>query len=124
MDEIINIENIKIHLFKNELLMNKKEYQPFLDKLTNYKYIKKCDDLKLGRYIRWIPLIDPDIFNLTVGGFICGIHCNETNTKILCKNYKNDLFNCIFDSSLVFQKLSKQETMIKDILSDLLVGSI
>uniref|UniRef100_A0A6C0H628 Uncharacterized protein n=1 Tax=viral metagenome TaxID=1070528 RepID=A0A6C0H628_9ZZZZ len=116
MNKFNGIEEQKLELFRNKLLLN--DYNDFLEKLYNYKYIENINDIKLGRYIRWISLLNDEL-KLTSGGFCCSIILNEKETKIFCKNVMNETFCCIFDSSLVFQKFSKQEIIIRKIIIDI-----
>jgi len=71
-----------------------------------YTYIDNLDDLKLGRYLRWIHVNNLEkIYN---GGFL--VKSGEVCT---CKNTKGGLFTFIFEENLVFQRMSKQEIIIK-----------
>ena len=44
-------------------------------------------DIKVGSFIRWIPLSNPDKIILTRGGNICDINITDKGTSIVVKNY-------------------------------------
>ena len=71
-----------------------------------YTYIEDLNDLKLGRYIRWIHL--DNLHKIYNGGFLVKI-----DDVCTCKNTKGGLFTFIFEENLVFQRMSNQELIIK-----------
>ena len=71
-----------------------------------YTYIESVEDLKLGRYVRWIHT--SDLKKIYGGGFLVLI--GEVCT---CKNGKNDLFTFVLEECLVFQRMSNDEIILK-----------
>jgi hypothetical protein len=71
-----------------------------------YDYMEELDDLKLGRYVRWIHMDNlKKIYN---GGFLVLI-----GDVCTCKNGQGALFTFVFEDNLVFQKMSNDEIIIK-----------
>ena len=82
-----------------------------LFKLRNYKYMVTPDELTEGRYIRWIRIDDLAKTKLTAGGIIVSI--SDEGETIVCKNSRNMLYQVRFDRSLIFQKLTEGEELIR-----------
>ena len=71
-----------------------------------YTYIEDIEDLKLGRYIRWIHTDNlKKIYN---GGFLLVI-----DDICTCKNAQGVLFSVVFEDCLIFQRMSNDEIIIK-----------
>ena len=88
---ILNLTSKKIADIKENILSEigiiddiKKD---FMNKLQNYLYIDEIPDIRVGSFIRWIPLINPDKIILTRGGNICDINITDKGTSIVVKNY-------------------------------------
>ena len=88
----------------------------FHKKLKNYRYCSDLKDLQYGYYIRWIRLMNPEKIHLTNGGIVCEVKIINNEIHIVCKNNFNRLFQIKFDECLIFQKLTKQENVILNIL--------
>ena len=88
----------------------------FHKKLKNYRYCSDLKDLQYGYYIRWIRLMNPEKIHLTNGGIVCEVKIINNEIHIVCKNNFNRLFQIKFDKCLIFQKLTKQENVILNIL--------
>ena len=87
---------------------------PILSKLSFYHYVDEIDQVKIGSYVRYIPIQNPV---LKTGGIVCDIKINNTGTTLLCKcNHpsRNRVFQIRFSDHIVFQKCSQNE---KNILS-------
>ena len=71
-----------------------------------YTYVEEMEDLKLGRYIRWIHT--ENLKKISNGGFL--IKIGEVCT---CKNAKGMLFSVAVEDNLIFQRMSNDEIIIK-----------
>ena len=86
-----------------------------LPKLENYRLIDELHELRLGFYVRWIPL---DTLKLTNGGFISRVTIEENGGHVLVQNQYNVITaEIIVDHAVIFQKLSATERAIQALLS-------
>lgn len=118
-------ENTIMLLSKDKILQRKKEvletvvYEDldlYLEKLELYRYVDEIDEIKMGSYIRWFNIKNPNIIKLTNGGFIIDIKYQNDNIILICKNTINKLFSLKLEECILFQKLTKQEELIIEIL--------
>ena len=82
--------------------------------LSEYRFCEDTNDLRLGRYIRYIPLDGKLKLKLQNGGIIINIKTGEEDILIICKNIRNRIFTIPFSKSIIFQKLTTDETIILD----------
>ena len=61
----------------NKLPLDKNELNILKDKLNDYRYIDEIDEIKIGSFVRWIKLDNPDQIKLTNGGVIIDINPNK-----------------------------------------------
>jgi hypothetical protein len=111
----MNLNVLKeLHLKRNETL-------EILSKLKDYKYVDEMNELKYGRYLRWIPLMNVDDIHLTKGALFCEVKITDEGVFIICKNfgYSKKCFQIKMDECLVFQKLTNQELIILSALDNL-----
>jgi len=113
---ILNLTSTKITEIKNNILSDigitydlKNE---FISKLQNYIYIDELPDIKIGGFIRWISLNNPDKIILTRGGNICDINITEKGTSIVVKNYFGNCMQVSLDKALIFRKLNDDELIL------------
>ena len=66
---IMKLSSDKIYKDKedifNQLYMNNENKNKTINKLIDYVYVDDLDDIKIGSYIRWINIIDPNNIKLT-----------------------------------------------------------
>jgi hypothetical protein len=117
---IINLTSNKIKQQKNDILQKlqlpREKLKEFHKKLKQYRYCEDLDDIQYGGFIRWISLKNPNNIKLTNGGIICDIKNHNNQALFLLKNNMNRFFQINFNECLVFQKLSRQESIILAIL--------
>ena len=82
--------------------------------LKEYRFSPNISDLRIGRYIRFIPLAGKNIMKLQNGGIIINIKRGDNDILIICKNQRNRLFTVSFSKAIIFQKLTTDETIILD----------
>ena len=80
--------------------------------LDNYIYADEIPDLKVGSFIRWIPLKDPNKIYLTRGGYICDVNICEKGVYIVMKNQFNKYFQVSLNNCLIFRKLNNEEKIL------------
>jgi hypothetical protein len=100
------------HNMLSELELEKDMFKDYLTKLKQYRYIDELNDLKIGAFIRWIPLADPENIHLTQGGIICDIKITDKGIALVCKNFAHKYYHLNPDELMIFQKLSGQEQVL------------
>ncbi len=105
------IQELNLNILK-ELGLPKKDTLNILKQLATYKYVDEIKELKYGRFIRWIPIKDPNNLKLTKGGIICDIKATDNGIQIVCKNFIHRHFQFNMDECLIFQRLSSQELVL------------
>jgi hypothetical protein len=80
--------------------------------MEDYQLIQELHEIKEGRYIKWFKLEDKK----WRGGFVVKVDIEEDGARILVKKGVY-LLTCIYDSSIIYQKLSLDERLIKRIES-------
>jgi hypothetical protein len=117
---IINLSTSKIEADKNnildELYLSDLERNKIKKKLDDYIYVDDLDNIKIGTYIRWININNPDNIKLTNGGLICDIKYLENGCHLLCKNSMHKIIQLNMDTNLIFQKLNNQEKVILSVI--------
>ena len=115
-------------------------------RLIGYKYAETERDIRVGEYVRWISLKNPDKLTLTNGAHVCNIYqqslknesSNSDNSSsgsssdddeekehaicIRCKTVRFGtvrFFNLNLSENIIFQKLTSQEWIILDALQHL-----
>ena len=115
-EQIINMSYKKIkemtHSMLSELELEDAVFKNYLTKLKQYRYIDELNDLKIGAFIRWIPLADPENIHLTQGGIICDIKITDKGIALVCKNFAHKHYHLNPDELMIFQKLSGQEQVL------------
>ena len=114
-NNLMDLDFNKIKQMKNDVLQrvgfNRETLKKYNKSLNNYIYIDELSNIKLGSYVRWIPLENPEKVKLTTGGVVCDVRL-ENDISIICKNRFNQLFEFKMTKSIVFQKLSDQERVL------------
>ena len=122
-ENIMNLTTKKIlemnYKILKELHLEKKTTVEYLKKLKGYKYVDELQDLKHGRFIKWIPIIDPTNLPLHYSGMICEIKITDQGVFIICKNFMHRHYTFKMDECLIFQKLSQEEQVILSVLDHL-----
>lgn len=135
---IVELDIKQISAIKNDVLqqlpITKEELKKMNKQLKLYRFVDDISELNYGNYIRWIPLKNinieeitkktnswdthtqselPPSIKLTNGGFICDIKVKDDGVVyIFCKNNMNRIFNIKLNEHIIFQKLTSQEQII------------
>lgn len=104
-----------------ELHLTKQETIELFNKLIGYRYVDEINDLKYGTYLRWIPLTNPNLINLSKGALFCELNIEKNGISLVCKNYgfSGRHFTIKLDECLVFQKLTDHELVLLSALDHL-----
>jgi len=78
----------------------------------DYQLIQELHEIKDGWYIKWLKLDDKK----WRGGFVLKVDIEEDGALILVKKGKY-IMTCIYDESIIYQKLSLDERLITRIES-------
>lgn len=80
--------------------------------MEDYQFIQELHEIKEGRYIKWLKIEDKK----WRGGFVLKVDIEENGARILVKSGKY-IMTCIVDESLIYQKYSIDERLIRRIES-------
>lgn len=149
---IVNTSHQQIKREKNDILQKLQIKGDALRimhaRLIGYKYAETERDIRVGEYVRWISLKNPDKLTLTNGAHVCNIYqhqyknnndnndddsgSNSSNSDeedeedksvcIRCKTIRFGtvrFFNLNLSENIIFQKLTSQEWIILDALQHL-----
>ena len=72
-----NIMEMNLNILK-ELRLDKKIILDYLKKLKGYRYIDEINDLKVGGFIKWIPITNPDYLPLNQFSLTTNFVSDET----------------------------------------------
>jgi len=113
---LINLTTKKINGMKREIIqeldLSKEVEKDYLNKLKDYRYIDEMNELKIGSFVRWIPITDPDEIHLTKGGIVCDLKIMDTGMSIVVKNFAGKYYQTKMDECLLFQKMTGQELVL------------
>ena len=113
---ILNLTSEKIKNMKytvlNDLGITNESINDLMSILENYVYADEIPDIKIGSFIRWIPLKDPNKINLTRGGYVCDLNICEKGVYIVMKNQFNKYFQVSLNNCLIFRKLNNEEKIL------------
>ncbi len=123
-DSILSLTNKKITEMNlriiKELGFKKEDTLLYVKKLKGYRYIDEIKDIRVGGFLKWIPINENNEYlPLHSGGIICDIKLTDNGTFIACKNFAGRFYQFKFDDALIFQKLSNQEQVILSALDHL-----
>jgi len=97
----------------DSLLLEPEELKHYQHLLSEYRYVDEIDELRMGSYIRFFKL-NTDSLDLGRGGFLADIKMNQT-IVLLLKN-RNRFFQLKMEECILFQKNTKQEEVLIQIL--------
>jgi hypothetical protein len=78
----------------------------------DYQLIQEFHEIKDGRYIKWFKIEEKK----WRGGFVLKVDIQEDGARIIVKKGKY-IMTCIYDESIIYQKLSLDEQLITRIES-------
>ena len=117
---LLYLTNSKIKELKNNILqqlyLSRDELLTYHKKLKDYRYVDEIDEIKIGGYIRWINLKNPDNIKLTNGGIVIDMKNSKDDIIIICKNNMNRKFSLFLNKCIIFQKISDQEKILIKII--------
>lgn len=103
----------------SRLLETDTERKAYLKLLVDYRYVDEMDEFRLGSYVRYFNMNKDHGIELLRGGFIVDLQTREEKVYLLCKNGANKFFKIRLHDSIIFQKNTKQEKLLLDILDHL-----
>lgn len=101
----------------DSLLLEHDELKHYQSLLLEYRYVDEVDELRIGSYIRFFRLNTdvPGSLKLGRGAFLVDIKIQKHVIILLLKN-RNYFFNLKMDECILFQKNTKQEKILIQIL--------
>ncbi len=122
-ETIMNLTTKKIQQMNRQIIkelhLDNNTTETYLKKLAHYRYIDEMCDLKVGTFIRWIPIIDPNNIPLNYNGILCDVKITDGGVILSCKNFMHRHYTFKMDECLIFQKLTDQELIILNALDHL-----
>jgi uncharacterized protein YqfB (UPF0267 family) len=112
------IQSMKLDILK-ELHLHKEEINTYMNKLKEYIYIDEMNELRIGGFVRWISIKDPNEIYLTSGAILSEINVTDNGVLLNCKNFAKKHYQIKLDECLVFQKLNAQEMVLLSALDTL-----
>ena len=113
---ILNLTSEKINNMKltvlQEIGLPKEKIDDIMNTLKHYMYVDEIPDLRVGAFIRWIPLKVPSYIHITKGGYICEINICQKGVGIVLKNQFNKYFQVMLNNCLIFRKLNNDEKIL------------
>jgi len=103
----------------SRLLETESERRAYRKLLVEYRYVDEMDEFRLGSYVRYFSIKKKYGLELLRGGFIVDLQTREEKVYLLCKNGANKFFKIPLHDSIIFQKNTKQEKLLLDILEHL-----
>ena len=102
-----------------ELELSNECLKHYVQQLSGYIYVDDIQHLRMGAFIRWIPLSNPDNPTLQKGGVLCEIKNTEKGVVLVCKTFGARFFQLKMGECLLFQKLTSQQRVLLDVLGHL-----
>jgi len=79
-----------------------------------YKHVDELQHMREGTFVRWVNLANR---KLTNGGIVVGVQIREKGIYVIVRNNLGRVFSFWADECLLFQKLTKQEHLMLDLLN-------
>lgn len=99
------------------LLLEAEEVNYYRTLLKEYRYVDEIDELRIGSYLRFFRL-NTESLELGRGGFITDIKRGKQSMLLLLKN-RNRFFQLKMETCILFQKNTKQEDLLIQIMDHL-----
>lgn len=93
---------------KNVLNNNDK----LLQSLAMYRFVNNLQELRLGRYCRWIVVGKEEQMSLHGGGYLIKVSFLEKGVYLLCERLKKYKMQVKMDDAIVFQKMTAEEWVV------------
>jgi hypothetical protein len=100
-----------IHTEKEEILSKYPDTDKWTKSLYMYRFVNDLQDLRLGRYIRWIRRTETGECSLVNGGFLLQIKFLKNGTYLVCKSGLK-IMQYELDKCKTFQKMTAEEWIV------------
>ena len=114
------IKEMNLRILK-ELELPKDILLTYMKQLDGYMYIDEISQLRMGAFVRWIPISDftSNEFPLNRGALVCDVKMTDQGVNVVLKSFTHTYFQIPFDENLLFQKLSDQQRVLLSALDAL-----
>lgn len=85
--------------------------ESLMKSLTMYRLVNNLQELKLGRYCRWI-IEKEDNTTLHGGGYLIKVTFLEKGVSLLCERIKKYKMQVKMDDTIIFQKMTAEEWVV------------
>ena len=96
---------------KREVFESIEAKESMMKSLTMYRLVNNLQELKLGRYCRWIIGKEGDT-TLHGGGYLIKVSFQEKGVSLLCERMKKYKMQVKLDDTTVFQKMTAEEWVV------------
>lgn len=79
----------------------------WLEKLTSYRVVDNLQDLRLGKYCRWIVRDE-----LHGGGYLIKVSFMDNGLYLTCERMKKYKMQVNMDNAIIFQKMTPEELIL------------
>lgn len=102
----------KIQIEKEEVLQeyNEEQKKQWLEKLSSYRVVDSLQDLRLGKYCRWIVTNQTPV--LHGGGYLIKVSFMDNGLYLTCERMKKYKMQVNMDNAVIFQKLTAEELIL------------
>ena len=96
---------------KQDVLGESEERDKMLQSLSMYRLVNNLQEMRLGRYCRWI-VEKENKKTLHGGGYLIKVSFSEKGVYLLCERMKKYKMQIKMDDTVVFQKMTAEEWVV------------
>lgn len=120
---ILQLTTTKIKTLKQNILhdLHVSPISSYMKPLTHYRYVDTMNELKQGRFIRWINISNPTA-ELVLSGvaIFCDFQITDRGVSIVYKNFmRKKKYEFLMEEAVIFQKLTHQEEILLHVMDKL-----
>jgi hypothetical protein len=120
---ILQLTTKKIDTLKRNILvdLHVSPLPLFIKKLKHYRYVDTMNELKQGRFIRWIDIRDPTVeLELKGVAIFCDFQITDRGVSIVYTNFtRKKKYEFLMEEAVIFQKLTHQEEILLNVMDKL-----
>lgn len=96
---------------KQDVLGESEDRDKMLQSLSMYRLVNNLQEMRLGRYCRWI-VEKENKKTLHGGGYLIKVSFSEKGVYLLCERMKKYKMQIKMDDTVVFQKMTAEEWVV------------
>jgi hypothetical protein len=91
---------------------NEEQKKQWLEKLSSYRVVDNLQDLRLGKYCRWIVVAENHTAVLHGGGYLIKVAFMDNGLYLTCERMKKYKMQVNMENAIIFQKLTAEEHIL------------